>query len=193
MQEPFMDDQKYSSSFNYSKFLFLLLTIFSIPWYSNIWLFSWQECSVNSPNYGPLPVDAPSWCQAPFDPEGLLRFVIDTSIFFVICQKLMTCLNKKSPFPFNSLIFGWNLPIKLIWLCCSSLMAIVTCFIGLHYGHIIVHFKVNILCVLILSILSFRWMRSSLILLLCILMCSRIIKLEFSNGWYHPLVSCYWV
>lgn len=54
-----------------------------------------KECSVNSPNYGPLPLDAPSWCQAPFDPEGLL----------------------------------------------SSLMAIVTCFIGLHYGHIIVHFK----------------------------------------------------
>ncbi|KAM3377192.1 heparan-alpha-glucosaminide N-acetyltransferase-like [Capsicum galapagoense] len=54
-----------------------------------------KECSVSSPDYGPLPPDAPSWCGAPFDPEGLL----------------------------------------------SSLMAIVTCFIGLHYGHIIVHFK----------------------------------------------------
>ncbi|XP_060217270.1 uncharacterized protein LOC132644680 [Lycium barbarum] len=54
-----------------------------------------KKCSVNSPNYGPLPPDAPSWCRAPFDPEGLL----------------------------------------------SSLMAVVTCFIGLHYGHIIVHFK----------------------------------------------------
>ena len=53
------------------------------------------ECSINSPNYGPLPPDAPAWCQAPFDPEGLL----------------------------------------------SSVMAIVTCLIGLHYGHIIVHFK----------------------------------------------------
>ncbi|MED6143079.1 hypothetical protein PIB30_003357 [Stylosanthes scabra] len=53
------------------------------------------ECSINSPENGPLPPDAPSWCQAPFDPEGLL----------------------------------------------SSVMAIVTCLIGLHYGHIIVHFK----------------------------------------------------
>lgn len=53
------------------------------------------ECSINSPDYGPLPPDAPSWCQAPFDPEGIL----------------------------------------------SSVMAIVTCLIGLHYGHIIVHFK----------------------------------------------------
>ncbi|CAI8591698.1 unnamed protein product [Vicia faba] len=53
------------------------------------------ECSINSPDYGPLPPDAPSWCQAPFDPEGLL----------------------------------------------SSVMAIVTCLIGLHYGHIILHFK----------------------------------------------------
>ncbi|KAL1323194.1 hypothetical protein HN51_068259 [Arachis hypogaea] len=53
------------------------------------------ECSINSPENGPLPPDAPSWCQAPFDPEGLL----------------------------------------------SSVMAIVTCLVGLHYGHIIVHFK----------------------------------------------------
>ncbi|XP_058102643.1 uncharacterized protein LOC131246484 [Magnolia sinica] len=54
-----------------------------------------KQCSINSPDYGPLPLDAPSWCQAPFDPEGLL----------------------------------------------SSVMAVVTCLIGLHYGHIIVHFK----------------------------------------------------
>ncbi|CAL0308254.1 unnamed protein product [Lupinus luteus] len=53
------------------------------------------ECSINSPDYGPLPPDAPAWCQAAFDPEGLL----------------------------------------------SSVMAIVTCLVGLHYGHIIVHFK----------------------------------------------------
>ncbi|XP_019456916.1 PREDICTED: heparan-alpha-glucosaminide N-acetyltransferase-like [Lupinus angustifolius] len=54
-----------------------------------------QECSINSPDYGPLPPDAPSWCQAAFDPEGLL----------------------------------------------STVMAIVTCLVGLHYGHIIIHFK----------------------------------------------------
>ncbi|KAI4304867.1 hypothetical protein MLD38_040328 [Melastoma candidum] len=54
-----------------------------------------KQCSINSPDYGPLPPDAPSWCQAPFDPEGLL----------------------------------------------SSVMAIVTCLVGLHFGHVIVHFK----------------------------------------------------
>ncbi|XWS33086.1 hypothetical protein CRYUN_Cryun22dG0048700 [Craigia yunnanensis] len=54
-----------------------------------------KQCSINSPDYGPLPSDAPTWCQAPFDPEGLL----------------------------------------------SSVMAMVTCLVGLHYGHIIVHFK----------------------------------------------------
>lgn len=52
-------------------------------------------CSINSPDYGPLPRDAPSWCQAPFDPEGII----------------------------------------------SSIMAIVSCIIGLHYGHVIIHFK----------------------------------------------------
>uniref|UniRef100_A0A0E0KQ62 Heparan-alpha-glucosaminide N-acetyltransferase catalytic domain-containing protein n=1 Tax=Oryza punctata TaxID=4537 RepID=A0A0E0KQ62_ORYPU len=32
-----------------------------------------KQCSINSPQNGPLRPDAPSWCQAPFDPEGLLR------------------------------------------------------------------------------------------------------------------------
>ncbi|XP_042507854.1 heparan-alpha-glucosaminide N-acetyltransferase-like [Macadamia integrifolia] len=54
-----------------------------------------EQCSINSPDYGPLPSNAPSWCQAPFDPEGLL----------------------------------------------SSVMGIVSCLIGLHFGHIIVHFR----------------------------------------------------
>ncbi|XP_024025868.1 heparan-alpha-glucosaminide N-acetyltransferase [Morus notabilis] len=54
-----------------------------------------KECSVNSPDYGPLPPNSPGWCLAPFDPEGIL----------------------------------------------SSLMAAITCFVGLHYGHIVVHFK----------------------------------------------------
>ncbi|KAJ7536276.1 hypothetical protein O6H91_12G062900 [Diphasiastrum complanatum] len=54
-----------------------------------------KECSVNSPNYGPPPPNAPVWCQAPFDPEGIL----------------------------------------------SSVSAVVTCFVGLHYGHILVHEK----------------------------------------------------
>ncbi|KAF8401385.1 hypothetical protein HHK36_012323 [Tetracentron sinense] len=57
-----------------------------------------KECSVNSPDYGPLPTKSPGWCLAPFDPEGIL----------------------------------------------SSLMASITCFVGLHYGHIILHFKVDV-------------------------------------------------
>ncbi|PWA37511.1 heparan-alpha-glucosaminide N-acetyltransferase [Artemisia annua] len=56
-----------------------------------------EECSINSPDYGPLPPNAPAWCLAPFDPEGLL----------------------------------------------SSLMAAVTCFLGLQYGHVMVHYKVR--------------------------------------------------
>lgn len=54
-----------------------------------------KECSIYSPQGGPLPPNAPSWCQAPFDPEGLL----------------------------------------------SSVMAIVTCLIGLQFGHVIIHFE----------------------------------------------------
>ncbi|WOL15813.1 hypothetical protein Cni_G24594 [Canna indica] len=54
-----------------------------------------KECSVNSPDYGPLPPNSPNWCLAPFDPEGLL----------------------------------------------SSIMAAVTCFVGMHFGQLFVHFK----------------------------------------------------
>ncbi|XP_078161761.1 uncharacterized protein LOC144557087 isoform X2 [Carex rostrata] len=54
-----------------------------------------KECSVNSPDYGPLPSGAPVWCLAPFDPEGLL----------------------------------------------STIMAAVSCFVGLYFGHIIIHYK----------------------------------------------------
>ncbi|KAG0495149.1 hypothetical protein HPP92_006143 [Vanilla planifolia] len=54
-----------------------------------------KQCSINSPYNGPLPPDAPPWCEAPFDPEGLL----------------------------------------------STVMAVVTCLIGLHFGHVILHFK----------------------------------------------------
>lgn len=54
-----------------------------------------KECSINSPDYGPLPPNAPDWCLAPFDPEGLL----------------------------------------------STLMAVVTCFVGLFFGHVLIHCK----------------------------------------------------
>ncbi|KAJ8466153.1 hypothetical protein OPV22_028705 [Ensete ventricosum] len=73
-----------------------------------------KECSVNSPDYGPLPPNSPAWCLAPFDPEGLL----------------------------------------------SSLMAAVTCFAGLHFGHLIVHFKSHAQRILL-------WSITSLILVLC--------------------------
>ncbi|KAL6654138.1 hypothetical protein ACP70R_007603 [Stipagrostis hirtigluma subsp. patula] len=62
-----------------------------------------KQCSINSPRNGPLPSDAPTWCEAPFDPEGLLSLSLTTMH--------------------------------------SSLMAIVTCLIGLQIGHVIVHFK----------------------------------------------------
>ncbi|CAI0379860.1 unnamed protein product [Linum tenue] len=55
-----------------------------------------EQCSVNSPDYGPLPPKAPYWCLAPFDPEGIL----------------------------------------------SSLMVAITSFIGLHFGHVLLHVKV---------------------------------------------------
>ncbi|GAQ81409.1 heparan-alpha-glucosaminide N-acetyltransferase [Klebsormidium nitens] len=54
-----------------------------------------KECSMDSPGSGPLPPGAPVWCQAPFDPEGVL----------------------------------------------SSVSAVLSCFIGMHFGHVLVHYQ----------------------------------------------------
>ena len=52
------------------------LSIGSIVWSSGgsyLNLSFAQECSINSPDYGPLPQNAPGWCLAPYDPQGILR------------------------------------------------------------------------------------------------------------------------
>ncbi|KAF9621436.1 hypothetical protein IFM89_021475 [Coptis chinensis] len=56
-----------------------------------------QVCTESSPYEGPFRKDAASWCQAPFEPEGLL----------------------------------------------SSISAILTTIIGVHFGHVLVHIKVD--------------------------------------------------
>ncbi|KAL3843498.1 hypothetical protein ACJIZ3_000901 [Penstemon smallii] len=54
-----------------------------------------QACTENFPNEGPFRSDAPSWCWAPFEPEGIL----------------------------------------------SSISAILSTIIGVHFGHVLVHMK----------------------------------------------------
>ncbi|GAU43512.1 hypothetical protein TSUD_399060 [Trifolium subterraneum] len=54
-----------------------------------------KACTLSSWAYGPLREEAPAWCRAPFEPEGLL----------------------------------------------SSISAILSGTIGIHYGHVLIHFK----------------------------------------------------
>ncbi|KAJ7977934.1 Heparan-alpha-glucosaminide N-acetyltransferase [Quillaja saponaria] len=54
-----------------------------------------EACNENSPYQGPFRKDAPSWCYAPFEPEGIL----------------------------------------------SSISAILSSIIGVHFGHVLVHLK----------------------------------------------------
>ncbi|XP_052202400.1 uncharacterized protein LOC127808077 isoform X2 [Diospyros lotus] len=54
-----------------------------------------KACTKNSPYEGPLLNDAPAWCSAPFEPEGIL----------------------------------------------SSISAILSTIIGVHYGHVLIHMK----------------------------------------------------
>nr|XP_048321201.1 heparan-alpha-glucosaminide N-acetyltransferase-like [Ziziphus jujuba var. spinosa] len=54
-----------------------------------------KACTFSSPGEGPFRKDAPNWCRAPFEPEGLL----------------------------------------------STISAILSGTIGIHYGHVLIHFK----------------------------------------------------
>ncbi|XP_044482309.1 heparan-alpha-glucosaminide N-acetyltransferase isoform X2 [Mangifera indica] len=54
-----------------------------------------KACTEDSPYEGPLRIDAPSWCHAPFEPEGIL----------------------------------------------SSISAILSTIIGVHFGHVLIHLK----------------------------------------------------
>lgn len=56
-----------------------------------------KECTFSSPEMGKLRDDAPAWCRAPFEPEGLL----------------------------------------------SSIASILSGTIGIHYGHVLIHFKTH--------------------------------------------------
>ncbi|XP_030532594.2 heparan-alpha-glucosaminide N-acetyltransferase-like [Rhodamnia argentea] len=93
-----------------------------------------KECSVNSPDYGPLPPNSPGWCLAPFDPEGVL----------------------------------------------SSLMAAVTCFVGLQYGHILVHVKSRGQRILFWSMFSLPLLMSGYVLeLLGIPLCKPLYTVSY--------------
>ncbi|PWZ28394.1 Heparan-alpha-glucosaminide N-acetyltransferase [Zea mays] len=61
-----------------------------------VWIRS-KDCTSSSPNMGPLRSDAPAWCLAPFEPEGLL----------------------------------------------SSISSVLSGTIGIHYGHVLIHFKTH--------------------------------------------------
>uniref|UniRef100_A0A0E0KYN7 Heparan-alpha-glucosaminide N-acetyltransferase catalytic domain-containing protein n=1 Tax=Oryza punctata TaxID=4537 RepID=A0A0E0KYN7_ORYPU len=98
-----------------------------------------KECSVNSPDYGPLPPNAPDWCLAPFDPEGLL----------------------------------------------STLMAAVTCFVGLHFGHVLVHCKVDVINIKKPFIL-FQWMGMNALIVYVLAACELFPALVQGFYWRSP-------
>ncbi|KAI4341949.1 hypothetical protein MLD38_026617 [Melastoma candidum] len=64
--------------------------LYSMPVWSRL-----KACTLSAPSSGPLRPDAPNWCRAPFEPEGLL----------------------------------------------STISAILSGTIGIHYGHVLIHTK----------------------------------------------------
>ncbi|GAV57017.1 DUF1624 domain-containing protein [Cephalotus follicularis] len=93
-----------------------------------------KECSVNSPDYGPLPPGSPAWCLAPFDPEGIL----------------------------------------------STLMAAATCFVGLHFGHILIHYKGHMQRIFPWSLSSFSLLISGYLMeMLGIPLCKPLYTLSY--------------
>ncbi|XP_038988692.1 heparan-alpha-glucosaminide N-acetyltransferase isoform X2 [Phoenix dactylifera] len=43
-----------------------------------------KACTNNSPHEGPFRKNAPAWCQAPFDPEGILSFILCSSMSSIL-------------------------------------------------------------------------------------------------------------
>ncbi|KAK4852759.1 hypothetical protein QYF36_026863 [Acer negundo] len=104
-----------------------------------------KACTQDSPYEGPLRNDAPSWCHAPFEPEGIL----------------------------------------------SSISAILSTIIGVHFGHLLIHLKVssNVLVKwcdiwgLKYLFLPLEW--TGLNTMLVYVMAAEGIFAGFINGWYY--------
>ncbi|KAF5767409.1 hypothetical protein HanRHA438_Chr14g0633911 [Helianthus annuus] len=127
--------------------------LYSLP----VWI-RLKACTLNSPESGPLRPDAPTWCRAPFEPEGLL----------------------------------------------SSISAILTGVIGIHYGHVLIHFKGHAerlkqwvtmgVGLLIIDIwgkrtpfLLFEWIGMNAMLVF--VLGAQGILAGFINGWYYKNVD----
>ncbi|KAE8700941.1 hypothetical protein F3Y22_tig00110549pilonHSYRG00002 [Hibiscus syriacus] len=84
----------------------------------------------------PLPPQSPEWCLAPFDPEGILR--LDNDLLYHVPS------------------FSLQLLIVIIKLnFFGSLMAVLTCLVGLHFGHIRLHYEGEMHRVVLWSMSSF--------------------------------------
>ncbi|THG19043.1 hypothetical protein TEA_008394 [Camellia sinensis var. sinensis] len=66
-----------------------------------------KECSVNSPDYGPLPLNSPEWCLAPFDPEGILR--ADLILPFAISNPQVGIGGKQAGNGHRQRVFWWSI------------------------------------------------------------------------------------
>ncbi|KAK7831901.1 hypothetical protein CFP56_027019 [Quercus suber] len=72
-----------------------------------------KECSINSPNYGPLPQNAPGWCLAPNDPEGILSSLMAA----ITCLDQMLRVLLWSMLSFPLLIAGYVLELLGVPFC----------------------------------------------------------------------------
>ncbi|TXG65108.1 hypothetical protein EZV62_006383 [Acer yangbiense] len=95
-----------------------------------------KACTQDSPYEGPLQNDAPSWCHAPFEPEGIL----------------------------------------------SSISAILSTIIAVHFGHVLIHLKVDIWDLKYLF-LPLEWIGMNAMLVY--VMAAEGIFAGFINGWYY--------
>lgn len=71
-----------------SRMQFKTLNYLGRAWF----IFYLQACTFSSPSTGPFRKDAPSWCLAPFEPEGLLRFAVHFYFLLYMSKKLKLIL-----------------------------------------------------------------------------------------------------
>ncbi|THU57845.1 hypothetical protein C4D60_Mb03t07880 [Musa balbisiana] len=118
-----------------------------------------KACTYGSPHAGPLRNDAPAWCQSPFEPEGIVRGSLDppcNAVGYVDRQvlginhmyrrpawKRSKACTYGSPHagPLRNDAPAWcQSPFEPEGIV-SSISAILSTIIGVHFGHVLVHMK----------------------------------------------------
>ncbi|KAK9136892.1 hypothetical protein Sjap_007486 [Stephania japonica] len=153
-----------------------------------------KACSENSPYEGPFRKDAPSWCQAPFEPEGILSSIssILTTIIGVHCGHVLILRKRhldrlKHWFLMGVFLFVFGIILHFTNAIPLNKQLYSFSYVCLTAGAAALVFSLFYVVVDILGIhylfLPFKWIGMNAMLVY--VMAAEGIFAGFINGWYY--------